>query len=350
MRDSELATPPPSKHTSLGEGSSKKRATPHDGHQLDDSPSARKTRSAGKPAASPPSHFSPNRLGSSSAPLILDDSDSDHNATPTPSKQPFQSGSRIQSLNEQQPAQEADDDEFSEYVRRAEEKRAQTLAEQNADSQARKKKVNILVTSRIEGSKTCQIKYFFDRQFHQLRQAWTDAQARVNLHVPDTDDLILTWRQNKVYTYSTLSDLGIRPYGDFGIITDGNTTNGLTNNGSMVHMEVWTPQLFEEYLEQEQVRRRREAGELPEEEEEAPEPLEDIKFKINLKARNQPELGLTVRPETTVETLITAFRSQRSVPQDKEITLRFDDELLEEHQTMADTDIDEMDIIEVHIK
>lgn len=292
-------------------------------------------------------------MGSSNAPLILDDSDDEvKGEVLTPMKQRRQSGDSVQLVTDPTPAQDSYDDEFGEYVRRAEEKRAKLLASQNATSNAPARKVDILINSPIEGTRSSQITYLFDKPLQRVREAWIALQAKHKVQLPDTNELILTWRRNKVYTYSNLLDLGIRPYGEYGIITDGDNSSGLQDNGTKVHMEMWTPELFEAYLQEEQRRRRHAAGDISDddEEEEASELLEEVKLKVNLKARDLEDLGLTVRPETTVETLITAFRSKRGIPQDKEVSLRFDGDLLEEHATVEDAGIDDMDTIEVHIK
>jgi hypothetical protein len=290
-------------------------------------------------------------LGSSSAPLILDDSDDEvKGEVLTPVKQRRQSGDSVQLVSEPAPAEASQDDEFEEYVRRAEEKRAKLQSLLNANSDAPARKVDILISSPIEGTRNCQITYHFDKPLQRVRESWIALQTKHKVNLPDSSELILTWRQNKVYTYSNLLDLGIRPYGNFGIITDGDNSSGLRDNGTRVHMEMWTPELLEAHSQEQQRRRRHAAGDISDEEEEIPEPEEDIKLKINLRARDLNELGLTVRPETTVETLITAFRSQRGVPQEKEVSLRFDGDLLEEHATVFDTGIDDMDTIEVHIK
>ncbi|KAH7328966.1 hypothetical protein B0I35DRAFT_418886 [Stachybotrys elegans] len=62
------------------------------------------------------------------------------------------------------------------------------------------------------------------------------------------------------------------------------------------------------------------------------------------------EVPLTVRSETTVETLITGFRAQRGIEPDKDVGIWFDGERLEEHTTMAEAEVEDLDSLEVHIK
>jgi hypothetical protein len=74
--------------------------------------------------------------------------------------------------------------------------------------------------------------------------------------------------------------------------------------------------------------------------------------RIVLKARDHEPLKLTTREETTVETLIEAFRTQRQIGPEWEVAIWFDGELLEEEALVAEMDIDpdEANQLEVHVK
>lgn len=93
-----------------------------------------------------------------------------------------------------------------------------------------------------------------------------------------------------------------------------------------------------------------EDNDAEEEEEEA------ITLKVLLRARGLPDVGLTVRPATTSETLIMAFRNQittsnpDAIPAGMGVQLWFDGEQLEEHMTLEEADIADRDIIEVHLR
>jgi hypothetical protein len=68
-----------------------------------------------------------------------------------------------------------------------------------------------------------------------------------------------------------------------------------------------------------------------------------------LKGRDVEPLACKILPETTVETLISYFRQQRNVGSDKQVSLWWDGERLEEHVEMKDAEIEAQDTIEVHI-
>lgn len=272
-------------------------------------------------------------------------------------------------------------------MRRAEEQRAAAEAAA-ADLQASpsllptetpppKEIVEIIITSDLPGSKPCCIKFLFDRPLRLVRDSWIALQRKHGIPLPleQDDDAVLTWRRKRVYMFSTLLNLGIRPKGDGTVVVEGGTgysRDGLAEARTRVHMEAWTPALFAQMERDEELRRRREAGELSDDDDEdgagagdgehgggaaggdgdggRGEAEEAVKLRVILKPRDLEPVKLLVRPETTVDTLVTAFRTQRDVPEGADVGLWFDGMRMEEDATMEDADIDDMDTIEVHIK
>ena len=253
----------------------------------------------------------------------------------------------------QQAGQNEEDDEFAEYIRKAEEeKRNLTSRASEGPSAPEAPKASILVTSAIPGTRDCGVKSFLDKPLLEIRGAWVSIKKKHGNHLPvEPSELILTWRGSKVYNYSTLHSLGLRSYGDR-VVADGHSRKGLSADGMQVHMEVWTPDMFKKWEEEEERRQKVLVGELSDEEaagdgkEEEPE----VTLRVILKARDLDEVRLTVRPATTVETLVTGFRAQSGLGADKEVRLWFDGEVMEEHVTMEGADIEDMDAIEVHVK
>ncbi|QUC18707.1 uncharacterized protein UV8b_02948 [Ustilaginoidea virens] len=256
------------------------------------------------------------------------------------------------------------DDEFDEYVRRAEEQRAKDQAMlasvrggRGQDGAAAKETVDLVVTSPVPDSKPCRVKFLYDKPLRVVRDTWLALQKQkgVLLEVETREEVVLTWRRKKVYAASTLLHLGIRPEGNGRIKVDGPSTKGLAENRTRVHMEAWTVDLFRQMEREEELQRQRDAGELSEEEElagpnEAGPPTAEIKIRVILKARHLGDVKLTVRPETTVETLITGFRTQRELAPGSDVGIWFDGSRLEEHVTMEEAEIDDMDTMEVHVK
>ena len=118
-------------------------------------------------------------------------------------------------------------------------------------------------------------------------------------------------------------------------------------------MEMWTPALFSQATQEAERQRRHLAGEISADEDDAapePEPEPETKLKVTLKAKDMEDLGSTVRPGTVISTLIEYFRAQRGVKEDQEVRILFDGEVLDEDETMEGAEIDDMDVLEVHVR
>jgi hypothetical protein len=61
-------------------------------------------------------------------------------------------------------------------------------------------------------------------------------------------------------------------------------------------------------------------------------------------------LVLIAQKDTTIEHLTSAYKDSNKVPNDQPVTLLFDGERLRPMDTIADTEIDDLDAIEVHFK
>lgn len=250
-----------------------------------------------------------------------------------------------------------EEDEFDEWVREAERRRArdENMMQLDSDRTAKSKDAaaDIMVRSDIPHTKVAHIKYQFNRPLRLIRDSWIALQRRKEVHLPiaSDDDIILTWQRKKVYTYSSLLGLGIRPQGDGRIIADEYSKGGLSDGRTKVVLEAWTTESFSQMELEEEMRIKREAGELSDEEPTQEEPEEKrAKLRVKLRAKDMEEVKLTVLLETTVETLMIGFRTQRQIGSDKDVGIWFDGERLEEHQTMEEADIDDLDTLEVHIK
>ncbi|KAJ4271819.1 hypothetical protein NW762_000525 [Fusarium torreyae] len=369
-RNSELVTPPPSKRSRLSSSASQKPIL-SDQLDIDDDPfpDASPTRRLGPnpniltPSRAPKMEKATPKV---TEPITIDsdsDSDSDAVTTKPPATQLVKRRSSSIELIDRtptkpsskeptpRPAPPAEEDEFAEYIRKAEQERARqrALTEANSTGEQKKETIEIMVTSEIPGASALKMRYLFTKSLRIAREAWIKHQWKKGLSL-SADDVILTWRRKRVYNASTLISLGIRPAGDGRVEADGLGSAGFTDNRTVVHMEAWTPDLFQEMERNEELRRRRDAGELSDDEDEDEGPVEDERFKVVLKGRDMEPFSCTVRPRTTAETIITCFRQQRQIGSDKEVSLWWDGERLEEHIEMEQAEIEDMDTIEVHIQ
>ncbi|KAL3605590.1 hypothetical protein FPOAC2_00537 [Fusarium poae] len=363
---SELVTPPPSKRSKLDSSSTQKPLLSIQAEDNDedeepfpdasptprvrpqpDSPSPVRSR---KPEVTPPAPKQATQA-------IRIDSDSEDEVRPSQMANRRSSSIDINDFTSTKPSKEptpppvaAVDDEFAEYIRRAEENRARQQAlQQSASTNDSPKKdvISVMITSTIPGSGVLVAKFLFDKQLRIARDAWVKHQRKKGLDL-NPDDIVLTWRRSKLYNTSTLTGLGIRPAANGKVEADGLGSAGFRENRSVVHIEAWTPELFQEMEQNEQLQRRRDAGEVSDEEE--PQEEERERFIIMLKGRDFEPLECKVMPETTVDTLIAVFRKQRQINTDREVSLWWDGERLEEHVEMEQAEIEEHDTIEVHVQ
>ncbi|KAG5957568.1 hypothetical protein E4U58_005850 [Claviceps cyperi] len=362
----ELATPPASKRTRL-------RSTPTRIKRLASSDPTSMTRASSilNQTASAIARESPRRRLHSTKPspdpvlLVLSDSedddgdsdDDDHAPASTPSK--TDEGDDVAILGSSFAAGD-EDDEFAEYIRKAEEQRRnQALTKVSQNSGAPKECIQILITSIVPNINPFRVKFLYDRPLRLVKDTWLAMQTSRGLlrDLEDTNDIIMTWKKKKVYVSSTLFNLGIRPPARSPVDVDGLSKTGLDDNNTMhVHFEVWTKAQFEEMERAEESwQRRRDAGELSDDDDSLDhlpeEPaVPEAKLRVVLKSRGLPDVKLTVRPETTVETLITGFQTQQASAVGKDVGIWFDGDRLEEHMTMEEVEIDDLDTLEVHVK
>lgn len=330
---------------------------------MEDSPSNRLSRSRGKHAAlsESPGGAGPVREaeheGASGNPgTVLLDSDSDLD-TSQRSRSSSLEILDVKPVNSPTPEPVPEEEVFgNEYVVRARAERL-ALSTQNSSFHEDDLKyiVEVLVTSTLEPSKNLKAKVRLDQQISVLANRWVTIQKGDNgadLSEEDAAHIILTWERKRVYNSTSLYYQGIRPAGEGRVtVADGHRSSGLGPGGRGVLLEAWTPAGFAAMEKEEALRRRREYGDSSDEEEAAAEePAPEIKLKVRLIAKGMAEVGLTVRPETTVETLITGFRKQSGLAPGTEIILHSDGDRLEEHTTMAEAGIDDLDQIEVYLK
>ncbi|KAI9658806.1 MAG: hypothetical protein M1831_003832 [Alyxoria varia] len=73
-------------------------------------------------------------------------------------------------------------------------------------------------------------------------------------------------------------------------------------------------------------------------------------IRIVLKARGHEDYKLKVKPTTKFAQITRAFRTQRKIPEGAHVFLMFEGERLSEEDAMMDTDIDDLEEVEVHVK
>ncbi|WYZ42898.1 hypothetical protein EsH8_VI_000597 [Colletotrichum jinshuiense] len=263
------------------------------------------------------------------SPLVIDDDD------------PF-----AEDGEDKLPAEE-EDDEFKEYIQRAMERKKALEQEANQT-------INVFVTSDIPGTKEKQFRFTLVKPLKVLRNAWIDVQeGRVAIPRQELENVFLTWRGHELYDWTTLHSLDLpaafrKAKGEHA---------GFRDDWTNVHIQVWTRDLWEEHEKQEARRRRHDLGDYSDEEEGEGEEIIEVekeekekKIKVLLKTKTDDPLKTSVRPSTTVGTIMELFRKMRGLAPDAPITLMFDGDELEEDMTVEDADIGDMETIEVYLK
>ncbi|OHE91824.1 hypothetical protein CORC01_12898 [Colletotrichum orchidophilum] len=249
-----------------------------------------------------------------------------------------------------------EDDEFEEYVRRAMERKKALEQEAN-------QLVNVFVTSDIPGTKDRQFRYTLVKPLKMIRTTWIDVQQdRVAIPRAELEGVFLTWRGHELYDTTTLHSLDLaitfRKNGGGGGDGGGDSSEGFKDDDwTNVHLQMWTRELWEEHERQEARRRRHDLGDYSDDEgvghddgAEAIEPETEKKIKVLLKTKTDEPLKTSVRPSTTIGTLMELFRKMRGLAADAPITLMFDGDELEEDMTVEEADIGDMETIEVYIR
>ncbi|EFQ28839.1 hypothetical protein CGRA01v4_10284 [Colletotrichum graminicola] len=276
------------------------------------------------------------------SPLVIEDDD------------PFAEGRRGEDAPAAQEEQEEEDDEFKEYVQRAMERKKALEQEANQT-------VNVFVTSDIPGTKEKQFRFTLVKPLKVLRNAWIDVQdGRAAVPRSELESVFLTWRGHELYDWTTLHSLDLA--GTFRKSGGGGDGGGVAYEGfredwTNVHMQMWTRDLWEEHERQEARRRRHDLGEYSDDEgggnEEGTPAVEqeaEKKIKVLLKTKTDEPLKTSVRPSTTIGTIMELFRKMRGLAADAPISLMFDGDELEEDMTVEDADIGDMETIEVYIR
>ncbi|CAK7563663.1 MAG: hypothetical protein SEPTF4163_001536 [Sporothrix epigloea] len=220
-----------------------------------------------------------------------------------------------------------------------------------------------------------------DQMMRYAKDAYISHASRngVNLTEMQAQSVLLTWKGSKIYNFTTGQSLGIKPDAK-GRFRDGHGTDSSGESGGSsagflsggLHLEIWTEELYEAYLQEEDKRRRRNLGELIEDDllsddEAGPggatndakheaagnhsaAATQNDRVRLVLTSRDYEKLKITAHYDTTVETLASAFRLQRKIEPDKKVVIMWDGDELEGSMTVSGAEIEDMDSVEVHIR
>jgi hypothetical protein len=204
--------------------------------------------------------------------------------------------------------------------------------------------VEILVSSCIEGTKPLMVRRKLNQRLKEVRLSWCDKQilAGAPLSPQVKTSIFLTWNGKRLFDASTCKHLGIRTGLDGKFLSEG---VGFDAHGRL-HFEAWTEDLF--MACQHPTQSQKQGGDREEEPEQNQEHIERVK--LLLKAKDIEPFRMRVKATTTVEKMARAFRQEKDIPAEKEIALYFDGDRLDPGLRVEDTELADMDTVEVHIR
>ncbi len=240
-----------------------------------------------------------------------------------------------------------------------------------------------------------------DQEMRHVKNAYLNHAASKGVTLTDelADTVLLTWKGSKIYNWTTGQSLKIQPdaRGRFRD-DDGSVGLGLGDSGSFrgldqpsafksggLFLEIWTEELYDQYLLDQERRRRRNLGEVLAEDlvssdgedggggtnqgrgapgganntghtnsntgaspSSAQQPAPQ-RVRLVLKSRDYEKLNITAHGDTTVDMLIAAFCQQRQVGPDQTVAIRWDGDELEGGMTVAEAEMEDMDSVEVYV-
>lgn len=204
--------------------------------------------------------------------------------------------------------------------------------------------VDILITSKMADTKPVMVKRKLSQRLKEAKHGWCDKQT-----IPDQtkeefrNSVFLMWRNHKLHDTTTSHSLGVSVGEDGELIYPV----GMDFEGK-IHLFAWTESAYQIYQTREAEKARKEEAFK---EGKVEEPPAAVKIRLILKAKGMPDFKLFARPATTIEKMINAFRNapKNQIPEGQALSVYFDGEKLDPQSTVEEADMDDMDVVEVHL-
>ncbi|MCJ1311126.1 hypothetical protein MMC25_004796 [Agyrium rufum] len=220
--------------------------------------------------------------------------------------------------------------------------------------------ISLLITSPIEDSRPLVVKRKLSQPLKEPRVYWCHKQD----HGPElTDNVVLVWRGIRLFDSTSCKSLGIR-VDQYGNLVRNGVKDVFGEDKGQIHLEAMTLEMLAERIKSKSEKakaslstyasydRNAEVDEVDEVDELVKKLPAEKQTKIILKAKDLPELKIVVKESTLVSKIITAFRSDnkdRILP-DSDVQLYFDGERLSPDSKVCETDLSDMDNVEVYIR
>ncbi|MCJ1470106.1 hypothetical protein MMC07_008751 [Pseudocyphellaria aurata] len=212
--------------------------------------------------------------------------------------------------------------------------------------------IQILITSQIENTNPLIVNRRVSQRLKDVRLAWCQRQGFALEFIPT---VFLTWRGKRLFDVTTCKSLGIA-VDHYGNILLKGQKDVMGEADRQIHMEAMT----DEILEKQKKAKRRVITDEVEENVEAvsaavtdDSPVEKDKesqVRIILKAKGFEDFKIIVKPSILISKIVNAFRSEKKVGRDKEVLLFFDGDRLNPQTKVEETELSDMDYVDVYVK
>ncbi|KAF8245324.1 hypothetical protein K440DRAFT_634459 [Wilcoxina mikolae CBS 423.85] len=194
--------------------------------------------------------------------------------------------------------------------------------------------VNILVNSPIDNTKPLIIKRRLDQTLREVRQHWCKVQG---FSPAQTADIFLVWKGSiRVSDFVSCKGIGVK--------VDSSGNLDVSAEGVMkgnIHFEAMTEDILQRVLSGE--------GADGDEEEDKEDGSDEGTLTLMLKTKGKEGCEIKVRPNTTIANLIASYKKAQKLGEDKQIMLNFEGDMLSPEDTVADADLEDMCMVDVHI-
>ncbi|GAB7359305.1 hypothetical protein MBLNU230_g5957t1 [Neophaeotheca triangularis] len=208
--------------------------------------------------------------------------------------------------------------------------------------------ITILITSRIPGTKPLMVHRRYTQRLKEIRTVWCDKQG---FSAEFAKDVFLTHRLRRLWDVTTCKSLGLGINDSGQVYLKGDEGK---EGVDKVHLEAMT----NDYLAQasaEEARKKR-AGDLEEPGEQTEPGAESKKtggekqyVRIILKAKGKEDFKLKVKDSTAISKIIMACSNNWELGDVSNVWLEFDGEKLEPSDQISNTEITDLDMLDVHI-
>lgn len=224
--------------------------------------------------------------------------------------------------------------------------------------------LSILLHSRVPHTVPVILKVRLSQRLRVARHAWCHKQSSTHDYADLHAKCFLMFCGKRCFDVTNCKSLGVSVDEDSReVYIKGRDWDGTTPENTQLEMEVVTEEILAEDKKREEIEKqekRRAMGGIASDGEEAQargkgeneEEKESTETgtRIVLKAKGYEDFHLRVKPTTKFEQIEKAFKRKRKPPADRKVFLMFDGERLDENEMMGETEVADMDNIDVHIK